>query len=60
MVIDKVIVMDVVSGLADRSNEFANFFDCFQEIWCDMCLHFSYHTPNKTKLANDIVPNKDI
>ena len=29
MVIDKVIVMDVVSGLADRSNEFDNFFDCF-------------------------------
>ena len=25
MVLDKVIVMDDVSGLADRSNEFANF-----------------------------------
>ena len=31
MILDKVVVMDDVSGLADRSNEFANFLNVWQK-----------------------------
>ena len=60
MMLDKVIVMDDVSGLADKSDEFANFLTVSSKIWTNLCLHFSYGIPGKSKLANDIVSNKDI
>ena len=47
-VLDRLIVMDDVSGLADQSEAFANFFDCFKKIWSDVCLCFSYKLPYKT------------
>ena len=48
MVLDRLIVMDDVSGLADRSKEFANF------------LTVSHYLPDKTALADDTVADKTI
>ena len=43
MILDKVIVMDDVSGRADRSDEFANFL--FTKIRTEVCAYLSHHTP---------------
>ena len=46
MVLDKVIVMDDVSGLADRSNEFANFLTVSRKygVTCVYIFHTIYPT----------------
>ena len=46
MVLDKVIVMDEVSGLADRSEEFANFFTVSRKygLTCICIFHTIYPT----------------
>ena len=44
-VFNKLIVTDDVSGLAYRSSNFANFFDCFTKIQLYLCLCFSYNIP---------------
>ena len=46
MVLDKVIVMDEVSGLADRSEEFANFFTVSRKygLTCIYIFHTIYPT----------------
>ena len=58
-ILDRVIVMDDVSGLANKSKEFAVFF-YYLEIWSDVYIHFSYNLPNKKILANDTIRDKDI
>ena len=65
MVLNKLIVMDDGSGLADKSDEFADFLTVSRKygvtyICLYSCLYFSYNIPNKAKLANDIVSNQDI
>ena len=40
MNLDKLIVMDDVSGLADKSDV---FLDSFQKIWFILHLYFSYY-----------------
>ena len=59
MILDKVIVMDNVSGLADKSDEFANFLTVSRKYGLT-CVHFPYDISDKTKLANDNVTNKNI
>ena len=46
MIIDKVIVMDDVSGLADKSDEFANFLTVSRKygITCVYIFHTMYPT----------------
>ena len=46
MVLDKVIVMDDVSGLADRSSEFANFLTVSRKygLTCVYIFHTIYPT----------------
>ena len=51
--IDKLIIMDDVSGLADKSEEFSNVFYCFSKIWIFLCLCFSYYLSWSTELGND-------
>ena len=41
MIFGKLIVMDDISGLADKSDEFANFFDCFKKIRTDFFILFT-------------------
>ena len=57
---NRLIVMDEVSGLADKSEEFANFFDCFKKIWSEMCLYFSYNLSDETELANDTFTDRNL
>ena len=59
MILDKVIVMDNVSGLADKSDEFANFLTVSRKYGLT-CVHFAYDISDKTKLANDNVTDKNI
>ena len=68
MLLDKLIVMNDVSGLADKSDEFANFLTVSRKYGIT-CLHFLYYISkiyslyilyNKTKLANDNVTWKNI
>ena len=60
MIIDKLIVMDDVSGLADKSDDFANFLTVSRKygITCFYIFHTIY--PFKAKLGNDNVPNSNI
>ena len=60
MVLDRIIVMDGVPSLADRSEEFANFPNCITKIRTDLCLYFPYYLPEKTALADDTVTDKNI
>ena len=46
MIMDRLIVMDEVSDLVDRSEKFGLI------IRTDLRIHFSYDLPNKTALAN--------
>ena len=54
MILDRLIVMDDVSGLADRFQIFLTF----KKIRTDMHIHFAYFIYDKTTLANDIVTDK--
>ena len=55
MILDRLIVIDHVSGLADRSEDFANFF---KKIRTEVCVHFPYYISDKTALADDTVIDK--
>ena len=59
MILGKVIVMDDVSRLADKSDEFAQFLTVSHKYRLT-CAHFSYDISEKTKLANHNVTNKNI
>ena len=58
--LDRLIVMDDVLGLAERSETFANFFGCFKKIRSDVCLYFLYNSHDKAKLANDTCTDKNL
>ena len=49
MVIDRLILMDDVSGLADKSDSFANFF----KNWIFVLISFSYNLSKQTKLGDN-------
>ena len=57
MVIDKLIVMDGISGLADKSNKFAKFLTVSRKygITCVYIFHTIY--PTRQNLGNDHVSN---
>ena len=42
MVLDKFVVMDDVSDLVAKFDEFANFLTVFSKVWYNLCLYFSY------------------
>ena len=60
MVLDKVIFMDDVSGLADKSAEFANFLTVPRKYGVTCVYIFQTIYPRRQKLPNDIVSNQDI
>ena len=49
MVIDRLILMDDVSGLADKSDSFASFF----KNWIFVLICFSYNLSKQTKLGDN-------
>ena len=51
-ILNKLIIMDDVSGLADKSQE---FFDSFKKIRFFVRKCFSYNISRKTKLGDDNV-----
>ena len=53
----RLIVMDDVSGLADLSTKFANFFSC-KKIWLSLFIHFSRNSSRKSYMENDFISNK--
>ena len=57
LITNKLIVMDDVPGLADKSEDFSNFFSCFKKGWIFVRVCFSYDISWKTKLGNDNVSN---
>ena len=50
--INKLIIMDDVSGLADKSEEFSNFLTV-SRTYGFSCVCFSYYLSRKAKLGND-------
>ena len=60
MVLDKLIAMDNVSGLADKSDESANFLTVSRKygLTCVYIFHTIY--PARQKLANENVTDKNI
>ena len=60
MVLDKLIAMDNVSGLADKSDESANFLTVSRKygLTCVYIFHTIY--PTRQKLANENVTDKNI
>ena len=54
MTLDKLIVMDDVSGLASKSDVFSNFLQCLENMDY-LCINFSYYLPKLTKLGEDNV-----
>ena len=56
--LDRLIVLDDVSGLADRSDTFENFLSVMK-IRTDVRVCFLYTLPDKTKLAYDTCTNKN-
>ena len=59
MILDKLIVTDDVSALADKSEKFANILIVSRKYGLT-CVYFSHHISDKTKLANDNVSDKNI
>ena len=55
----KLIVMDDVSDLADKSNQ-SKLFNSFAKIWHVLRLHFSQNLSKQTTLEHDHVPNTHI
>ena len=54
----KLIIMDDVSGLEDKSNDFAKFLTVSQKFGC-ICLHiFHIIYPTKIHMADDFIPDK--
>ena len=51
--LDRGTVMDNVSGLADRSEN-------FKKIRSDVCLYFSYNLSDETELANDTCTDENL
>ena len=49
---DKLIVMDNVCGLADKSGEFSSFLTVARKFGYS-CFYFSFYLPGKTKLEID-------
>ena len=58
MVLDSLIVMDDVSGLAEKSEAFANFLTISRKFGI-MCLCFSYNLPYEAKLEDDTFTDKN-
>ena len=56
--LDRLIVMNNVSGLADESEVFSNLKNL--KIWSEMRLYFSYNLPDKIELANNTFTDKNI
>ena len=54
----RLIVMDDVSGLADLSTKFANFFDSSKKIWLSLSVYFSRYSSRKSYMENNFVSNK--
>ena len=60
MILDRLIVMDGVSGLADRSEDFASFLTVSKKMWSDVCLRYLYDLPYKTTLTDDTCADRNI
>ena len=60
MVIDRFIVMDDVSGLANKSEIFSNFLTVSRKYEVFVLICFSYYLFKQTKLGNDNVSNTHI
>ena len=39
---------------------FFKFLNCWQDIWIQLCIHFSYYLPVKGKLKNDSFAEENI
>ena len=52
MILNKLIIMDDVSGLAEKSQEFLNFLTVSRKFGLS-CVCFSYNISRKTKLGDD-------
>ena len=55
---DRLIVMDDASGVADISKKFANFFNSFKKIWLSLRLCVSCNIVFYSKLAKNNFKNK--
>ena len=60
MVTDRLIVIDDVSGLADKSDNFANFLTVSKKLWFFLPVCFSHYLSDQTKLGNDNGSNSHI
>ena len=58
--IDKLIVMDDVSGLADKSNDFSNFLTVSRKFSCILSVYLPYYLSNKIHLANNFITDKHL
>ena len=57
-ILDRVIVMNDVSGLADKSEEFTDFLTVSRKYGL-MCVYIFHSLPDKTTLADDTVTDKN-
>ena len=57
-IFDRLIVIDNVLGLTDKSNDFSIFWLFFKSLAASLCIYL-YYLPEKIYLADDSVADRD-